>query len=164
MKIQRGALGNDSEYSDNERIKRYVAKYTINPAIAAGISNYVGSVEVGKIADLVLWDPKSFGTKPKLIIKGGFCLHSVMGDSNASIPTPQPVMHRKMFGALGVALHETCYSFMCKMAVDANVAKEYGIKKQILPIQGAASAKKYDMKLNNATDRKSTRLNSSHAQ
>lgn len=151
MKMQRGVLEGDAEHDDNNRIKRYVAKYTINPAIAAGVSEYIGSVEVGKIADLVLWDPKTFGTKPKMIIKGGFCLHSVMGDSNASIPTPQPVMHRNMFGAYGVALHETCYSFMCKMAVDANVAKEYGIKKQVLAIKGAASAKKSDMKLNNAT-------------
>lgn len=151
MKMQRGILEGDKEYDDNNRIKRYVAKYTINPAIAAGVSEYVGSVEVGKIADLVLWDPKSFGTKPKLIIKGGFCLYSVMGDSNASIPTPQPVMHRKMFGAYGVALHETCYSFMCKLAIDADVAKEYGIKKKVLAVKNAANAKKSDMKLNNAT-------------
>lgn len=151
MKLQFGTLQGDNEHDDNNRIKRYVAKYTINPAIAAGISEYVGSVEVGKIADLVLWDPRSFGTKPKLIIKGGFCLHSVMGDSNASIPTPQPVMHRKMFGAYGVALHETCYSFMCKLAIDADVAKEYGIKKKVLAVKNAANAKKTDMKLNDAT-------------
>lgn len=151
MKLQRGALEGDSKHDDNNRIKRYVAKYTINPAIAAGVSEYVGSVEVGKIADLVLWDPRSFGTKPKLIIKGGFCLYSVMGDSNASIPTPQPVMHRKMFGAYGVALHQTCYSFMCQLAIEANVAKEYGIKKQVLPVKGAANVKKSDMKFNSAT-------------
>ncbi|PZT48125.1 urease subunit alpha [Helicobacter valdiviensis] len=151
MKEQRGAMEGDSEYCDNNRIKRYIAKYTINPAIAAGVSEYVGSVEVGKIADLVLWDPKSFGTKPKMVIKGGFCALSVMGDSNASIPTPEPIMHRKMFGAIGEAVHRTCYSFMCKMAVEANVAEEYGIKKKVLPIKGAAHAKKADMKLNNAT-------------
>lgn len=151
MKLQRGALDGDTEHNDNNRIKRYIAKYTINPAIATGTSQYLGSVEVGKIADLVLWNPKSFGTKPKLVIKGGFCAISVMGDSNASIPTPQPVMHRKMFGALGGAVHKTCYTFMCQMAIDENVAEKYGIKKRVLPVKGAANAKKSDMKLNTAT-------------
>ncbi len=151
MKKQRGALEDDSEYDDNNRIKRYVAKYTINPAIAAGIADYVGSVEVGKIADLVVWDPKTFGTKPLMVIKAGFCAVSVMGDSNASIPTPQPVMHRKMFGGISAAVHKTCYSFMCQMAIDDNVAQKYGLKKKVLPIKGASTAKKADMKLNNAT-------------
>lgn len=152
MKKQRGVeVCGDSEYNDNNRIKRFISKYTINPAIAAGIADYVGSVEVGKIADLVLWNPKTFGTKPKMIIKGGFCLYSQMGDSNASIPTPQPVFHRKMFGAYGKALSNTCYTFMCKMAVDANVAAEYGLEKQVLPIRGASTAKKADMKFNDAT-------------
>lgn len=151
MKLQRGSLDGDSAHDDNNRIKRYIAKYTINPAIAAGVDQYLGSVEVGKIADLVLWNPKSFGTKPKMVIKGGFCAVSVMGDSNASIPTPQPVMHRKMFGAIGEAVHQTCYSFMCQMAIDDNVAEKYGIKKKVLPIKGASTAKKSDMKHNSAT-------------
>ncbi|ECP8568077.1 amidohydrolase family protein, partial [Salmonella enterica subsp. enterica] len=119
--------------------------------IAAGISQHVGSVEVGKIADLVIWDPRTFGTKPKMVIKGGMCAVSVMGDSNASIPTPQPVMHRKMFGAIGIAVHKTCYSFMCQKAVNDNVAEKYGLKKGILPISGASTAKKKDMKFNSAT-------------
>lgn len=151
MKKQRGALEGDSEYDDNNRIKRYIAKYTINPAIAAGIADYVGSVEVGKIADLIVWDPKTFGTKPLMVIKSGFCVYSVMGDSNASIPTPQPVMHRKMFGSIGSAVYKTCYSFMCQMAIDDKVAQKYGLKKKVLPIKGASTAKKADMKLNNAT-------------
>lgn len=151
MKEQRGILDGDSQYNDNNRIKRYISKYTINPAIAAGISEHVGSVEVGKIADLVLWDPRSFGAKPRMILKSGFCLLSAMGDSNASIPTPQPVWHRKMFGALGHAVHKTCISFMCQMAIDANVAEKYGIKKRVLPIKGASTAKKADMKFNNST-------------
>ncbi|EAM9431119.1 TPA_asm: urease subunit alpha [Salmonella enterica] len=151
MKEQRGILEDDSKYNDNNRIKRYISKYTINPAIAAGISQYVGSVEVGKIADLVIWDPRTFGTKPKMVIKGGMCAVSVMGDSNASIPTPQPVRHRKMFGAIGIAVHKTCYSFMCQKAVNDNVAEKYGLKKGILPISGASTAKKKDMKFNSAT-------------
>lgn len=151
MKEQRGTLDGDNQYSDNNRIKRYVAKYTINPAIAAGIDKYVGSIEVGKIADLVIWDPRTFGTKPKMIIKGGFCAMSAMGDSNASIPTPQPVMHRKMFGGIGHALHKTCFTFMCKKAVEDNVAEKYGLKKSVLPVIGASTAKKKDMKLNCAT-------------
>lgn len=151
MKIQRGPLEGDSKYSDNERIKRYIAKYTINPAIAAGVSDYVGSIEVGKIADLVLWDPKKFGTKPKMVFKSGFCVMSEMGDSNASIPTPQPIIHRKMFGALGRAVSKTCYTFMCQLAIDENVKEKYGLQKQVLPIKGASTAKKTDMKLNNAT-------------
>lgn len=148
MKIQRGPLEGDSEFSDNERIKRFVAKYTINPAIAAGIDKYVGSIEVGKIADLVLWDPRSFGTKPKMVFKSGFCALSVMGDSNASIPTPQPIIHKKMYGALGKAVHKTCITFMSKLAIEENVAEKYGLNKRILPIVGASTAKKSDMKLN----------------
>lgn len=151
MKIQLGTLDGDDKFADNNRIKRYIAKYTINPAIAAGVDEYLGSVEVGKIADLVLWDPKTFGTKPKMVIKAGICVLSQMGDSNASIPTPQPVFHRKMYGAIGGAVHKTCYTFMSKLAIDENVAKKYGLKKQILPIKGASTAKKSDMKLNNAT-------------
>lgn len=151
MKMQLGTLEGDSEYSDNNRIKRYIAKYTINPAIAAGVADYIGSVEVGKIADLVLWDPKSFGTKPKMVLKAGFCVMSEMGDSNASIPTPEPVIHRKMYAAYGKALYKSCFTFMSKLAIDLNVAEKYGIQKQVLPTRGAATAKKADMKLNNAT-------------
>ncbi len=149
MKLQFGPLDGDSEYSDNERIKRYIAKYTINPAIATGISEYVGSIEVGKIADLVIWDPKTFGTKPLMVFKAGFCVLSVMGDSNASIPTPEPVFHRKMFAAN--AVHQTCFTFMSKLAIDDNVKDKYGLKKEVLAVINAANAKKSDMKLNNAT-------------
>lgn len=151
MKEQRGSLEGDSEYDDNNRIKRYIAKYTINPCIITGISEYIGSIEVGKYADIVIWDPKTFGTKPLMVLKSGFCVYSVMGDANASIPTPQPVFHRRMYGAYGNAMHDICFTFMSKIAVEANVAKEYGLKKKILPVKNAAHVKKADMKLNNAT-------------
>ncbi len=105
MKVQRGPLAGDSSRNDNERVKRYVAKYTINPAIAHGISHEVGSIEPGKLADLVLWSPAFFGVKPEMMIKGGFIAWSVMGDANASIPTPQPVLYRPMFGSFGGAIH-----------------------------------------------------------
>lgn len=151
MKEQRGALEGDSEYDDNNRIKRYVAKYTINPCIVTGISEYVGSIEVGKFADLVLWDPKTFGTKPLLVLKSGFCVYSVMGDANASIPTPQPVLHRPMYGAYGRAAGDLSFSFMAKAAIDAGVPAEYRLQKKVLPIKNAKNVKKADMKLNNAT-------------
>lgn len=151
MKAQRGPLEGDSEYDDNNRIKRYVAKYTINPCIVTGVDEYIGSVEVGKYADLVIWDPKTFGTKPLMVLKSGFCVYSVMGDANASIPTPQPVFHRYMYGGYGSAVHNTSFTFMSKAAVDANVPSEYGLKKIVLPVKGASKVKKADMKLNNAT-------------
>ncbi len=117
MKKQRGALPEDSEKgNDNFRVKRYVAKYTINPAITHGITSYVGSLETGKIADLVLWKPALFGAKPEMIIKGGMIIAARMGDPNASIPTPQPVIYRPMFGAYGKALHKTCTTFVSALS------------------------------------------------
>ena len=121
MKKQRGTLPEDCERNDNFRIRRFVAKYTINPAITQGISQYVGSVEVGKLADLVLWNPKMFGVKPDMIIKGGFIIASKMGDANASIPTPEPVVYTDMFGAYGLARANTCISFVSKAAYDDGI-------------------------------------------
>src|SRR5487761_2648396 len=136
MKKQRGFLpedeGNDN---DNFRVKRYVAKYTINPAITHGLSDYVGSVEVGKFADLVLWKPALFGAKPEMIIKGGMIIASRMGDPNASIPTPQPVIYRHMFGAYGKALHKTCFTFVSQISLDNGVVHSYELQKQILPVK-----------------------------
>ena len=115
--------------NDNFRVKRYVAKYTINPAITHGISEYVGSLEAGKLADIVLWKPALFGAKPEMIIKGGMIIASRMGDPNASIPTPQPVMYRHMFGAYGKALHKTCVTFVSKLSLEKNVVQQYGSAK-----------------------------------
>src|SRR5678815_4513313 len=112
MKVQRGPLASDSERNDNARVKRYIAKYTLNPAIAQGMAAEIGSIEEGKLADLVLWSPAFFGVKPDLVIKGGSIVCALMGDPNASIPTPQPVHYRPMFGALGRALAEHCLTFV----------------------------------------------------
>ena len=109
MKKQRGIMEGDRELSDNNRAKRFVAKYTINPAITHGISEYVGSIEVGKIADLVIWNPAFFGVKPEMVLKNGFVVEGLMGDANASIPTPQPVIYRPMYGQIGKALSSTQY-------------------------------------------------------
>ena len=128
MKKQRGKLDGDSEVGDNARVKRYVAKYTINPAIAHGISEYVGSVETGKMADLVLWEPAFFGIKPDLIVKGGLIAHSLMGDPNASIPTPQPVLYRPMFASYGKARAKTSLTFVSKAAYENEVARNWGYK------------------------------------
>lgn len=152
MKKQRGKLPEDQEnVGDNTRVKRYIAKYTINPAITHGISKYVGSVEVGKMADLVLWDPKFFGVKPDLIIKGGMISYSIMGDPNASIPTPQPVLYRPMFGAYGKALTSTCATFVSKFAYDHDIKSELGLSRRVLPVGGIRNLTKKDMKLNNKT-------------
>ncbi|MGA1933125.1 urease subunit alpha [Arcobacter sp. YIC-464] len=147
MKKQRGALEGDDEKSDNERIKRYIAKYTINPAIACGIDEYVGSVEVGKMADLVLWNRAFFGVKPELVIKGGFIALAMMGDSNASIPTPEPNMYRPMFGSLGKASAKTSAIFTSKVASE-NLASKLGINKQVLSVKNTRNIGKKDMKLN----------------
>jgi urease subunit alpha len=147
MKKQRGFLAPDAD-NDNFRVKRYVAKYTINPAITHGISDYVGSLEPGKLADLVLWKPALFGAKPEMIIKGGMIICSRMGDPNASIPTPQPVMYREMFGAFGKALHNTCVSFVSQAAVD--VVKGYGLQKMVLPVKNCRNIGKKDMIHNNS--------------
>ena len=149
MKVQRGPLEGDSARNDNLRVRRYIAKYTINPAITQGIADYVGSVEVGKLADLVLWKPAFFGTKPSLIVKGGFIAAAPMGDPNASIPTPQPVHYRMMFGALGGACAATSYTFVSKAAMQANIKQQLGLKKMIAPVGNTRNIRKKDMVLNN---------------
>jgi urease subunit alpha len=150
MKKQRGYLGEDKD-NDNFRVKRYVAKYTINPAITHGISDYVGSLEPGKLADLVLWKPALFGAKPEMIIKGGMIISSRMGDPNASIPTPQPVMYREMFGAFGKALHNTCVSFVSQAAFNNGIAQEYGLQKMVLPVRNCRNIGKKDLVHNSST-------------
>lgn len=150
MKTQRGKLIPD-ETNDNFRVKRYIAKYTINPAITHGISKYVGSVETGKIADLVLWQPEFFGVKPKMIIKGGFIASSIMGDPNASIPTPEPVFYRNMFGSLGRAKFSTSYTFMSQVSIHADIHKKLGLQKRVLAVENCRSISKKDLIHNNAT-------------
>lgn len=150
MKQQRGSLPGDSG-NDNFRVKRYVAKYTINPAISHGISEYVGSLEPGKLADIVLWKPAFFGVKPEMIIKGGFIIASRMGDPNASIPTPQPVIYRPMFGAYGKALHQTCYTFVSKASLDNGSIEQYGLQKMVAPVKNCRNISKKDLIHNNAT-------------
>ena len=148
MKVQGGALQEDSERNDNLRAKRYVAKYTINPAITHGIADYVGSVEKGKLADLVLWKPAFFGAKPSLIIKGGFIVAAPMGDPNASIPTPQPVHYRPMFGALGGARAATCYTFVSQVAMDTDIKDQLGLNKQLAAVSNTRNISKKNMLLN----------------
>ncbi len=128
MKTQRGALPQDSARNDNFRVKRYVAKYTINPAITHGIAEEVGSIEPGKLADLVLWKPSMFGVKPEIIVKGGFIAWSVMGDANASIPTPQPVLYRPMFGSFGGATASTTLTFVSQSSIDAGIQRLFRTK------------------------------------
>ena len=152
MKVQRGALPEDEgNENDNTRIKRYVSKYTINPAVAHGISSYVGSIEKGKMADIVLWKPSMFGAKPEMIIKGGMIIASKMGDPNASIPTPQPVMYRHMFGAAGKALFGTCATFVSKISLDKKIVQQYGLQKMVLPVKNCRNIGKKDMVNNTAT-------------
>jgi urease subunit alpha len=152
MKVQRGSLPEDEdEGNDNFRVKRYVAKYTINPAISHGISDYVGSIEKGKLADIVLWKPAFFGVKPEMIIKGGMIIASKMGDPNASIPTPQPVIYRHMFGAAGKALLNTCATFVSKVSLEKKIVQKYGLQKMILPVKNCRNIGKKDMVHNNAT-------------
>ncbi len=148
MKRQRGALVEETGDNDNFRVKRYIAKYTINPAITHGIAQHVGSIEVGKMADIVLWKPAFFGTKPDVIVKGGAIVAAAMGDPNASIPTPQPVHYRPMFGALGRARTETCVTFASKLAVEEGMAEAYGIDKPLVAVDGCRKAQKADMVLN----------------
>jgi urease subunit alpha len=151
MKVQRGPLAEDSDRNDNYRVKRYVAKYSINPAITHGIAKYVGSIEPGKMADLVLWKPAFFGVKPEMIVKGGLIAWSVMGDANASIPTPQPVLYRPMFGAFGKAVTSTSLTFTSKAALDAELPKRLGLHKTAVAVENCRSIGKANMKLNNAT-------------
>ena len=148
MKTQFGALAGDPAHHDNGRVKRYVAKYCINPAIAHGISHEVGSIKVGLMADLVLWNPAFFGVKPKVIVKGGFINAALMGDPNASIPTPQPVHYRNMFGSFGRARNETCRTFLSKAANEAGIAEQLGLQNKIGEVRDTRNVKKKDMVLN----------------
>ena len=151
MKQQRGPLEGDSESSDNERIKRYIAKYTINPALASGISHAVGSVEEGKLADLVIWEPAFFGVKPKLVFKSGYVVRSIMGDSNASIPTPQPRTMRYSFGALGKAVGRTAVTFLPTAAIEAGLEDSLKIDRKFVEAKGIRNIRKKDLPYNNAT-------------
>jgi urease subunit alpha len=148
MKLQRGALPQDSARNDNFRARRYVAKYTINPAITHGIAHEVGSIEVGKLADLVLWRPAFFGAKPALIIKGGMIVAAPMGDPNASIPTPQPVHYRRMFGALGGARSATSVSFVSQAALAGGLGERLGLRKRLVAVSGTRHLRKRDLILN----------------
>ncbi|WP_046114643.1 urease subunit alpha [Aquincola tertiaricarbonis] len=145
MKQQRGTLPGDSERNDNTRVKRYIAKLTINPAIAHGVSHEVGSIEVGKWADLVLWRPAFFGVKPSLILKGGFIAAAAMGDANASIPTPQPVHYRPMFGSYGGAVHRTSLTFVSAASLASGAAERYGLHKRLAAVKGCRGITKADM-------------------
>jgi urease subunit alpha len=150
MKVQRGSLSEDPPEHDNFRIKRYIAKYTINPALTHGIAHEVGSIEVGKLADIVLWNPMFFGAKPGLVIKGGMIVAAPMGDPNASIPTPQPVHYRPMFGALGGARHATSVSFVSQAALEDNVVQRVGMQKRAVAVRGTRTIKKADLIHNHA--------------
>jgi urease subunit alpha len=153
MKVQRGPLAQDSERNDNFRVKRYVAKYTINPAIAHGIAAHVGSVEVGKLADLCLWNPAMFGVKPEMVIKGGMIAWAQMGDANASIPTPQPRHMRPMFGSFGGAIAATSLTFMSKAAINRGIHGKLNLQKQVVAVSDIRKLTKRDMKLNDAMPR-----------
>ena len=148
MKVQRGSLSGDPGRHDNLRVKRYISKYTKNPALANGIAHEVGSIEIGRLADLVLWKPAFFGVKPSLIVKGGMIVAAPMGDPNASIPTPQPVHYRMMFGALGGARNATCMSFLSNAAIKANVVDTLGLANLIGTVSNARAISKRDMVLN----------------
>ncbi|MXX11433.1 MAG: urease subunit alpha [Nitrospira sp. SB0667_bin_9] len=156
MKVQRGHLDPSGVHAvtkqdDNFRAKRYVAKYTINPAITHGISPEVGSVEVGKLADLVIWNPAFFGVKPDLVVKGGFLVEAAMGDPNASIPTPQPVLSRPMFGAWGKALFSTSVTFLSQAGIDCRIPEQLGLQKRVVAVRNCRRIGKRDLKLNDAT-------------
>lgn len=150
MKLQRGLIGPGGSDNDNFRIRRYIAKYTINPAIANGLAKFVGSVEVGKLADLVLWKPSFFGAKPEMVIKGGAIAWANMGDANASIPTPEPVISRPMFGAFGKAGSTHSIAFVSKEAADNGIKAEYELDKRVEAVGGVRKLTKLDMKLNDA--------------
>lgn len=152
MKVQRGHLspieGKDLSRNDNFRARRYVAKYTINPAITHGIAHEVGSVEVGKLADLVIWKPAFFGVKPEMVLKGGFIAQAQMGDPNASIPTPEPIISRPMFGAFGRALTSTSLTFLSQAGLDRGIPQKLGLQKRVVAVKNCRSVKKRDLKLN----------------
>ncbi len=151
MKTGRGKLKEDAPGHDNFRVLRYVAKITINPAIAHGVSHVIGSVEVGKIADLVLWEPGFFGAKPKLVLKNGMISWALMGDPNASLPTPQPVYYRPMFGAYGTVLAENNITFVSQAGYDAGVHRTLELKRQVVPVKNLRKIGKKDMVRNSGT-------------
>ena len=152
MKEERGALPEDKGHgNDNFRVKRYISKYTINPAITHGISKYVGSVEPGKLADLVLWNPAFFGVKPDMVIKGGMIIASKMGDANASIPTTQPVLYQPMFAAHGRAKYASCLTFVSEAAMEEHVKEKYGLEKKVVPVENCRNIGKKDMVYNDKT-------------
>ena len=151
MRKMKGPLPEDNDENDNFRIKRYIAKITINPAITHGISDYVGSIETGKIADIVIWMPQFFGVKPKLIVKGGFIAYSLMGDPNASIPTTEPIYYRPMFGALGKAKKTTSVTFTSQLALDSGLENKIKIEKKLLAVKNCRNIGKKDMVHNDAT-------------
>jgi urease subunit alpha len=153
MKRQRGPLPGEKSGCDNLRVRRYVAKFTINPAIAHGVAHEIGSVETGKLADLVLWKPAFFGVKPEMIVKGGMIAWSTMGDANASIPTPQPVIYRPMFGSFGGALHATSLTFVSKAAMKAGLRETLGLKKKTVAVNHCRGLTKRDMVNNDALPR-----------
>jgi len=148
MKVQRGSLSPDTARNDNFRVRRYLAKYTINPALTHGVAHEVGSIEAGKLADIVLWRPAFFGAKPAMIIKGGMIVAAPMGDPNASIPTPQPVHYRHMFGALGRARTATSVSFVSKAALEGGMAERLKLDKRLVAVQGTRTVRKRDLVLN----------------
>lgn len=150
MKKQFGRLPEEKGRGDNFRVKRYIAKYTINPALTHGIAKYVGSIEVGKLADLVVWHPAFFGVKPELVLKGGMIAYSVMGDPNASIPTPQPVMYRPMFASYGKALYRTSITFVSKTAFELGISQQLNLQKMIQPVEHIRNLSKNDMVYNSA--------------
>jgi urease subunit alpha len=149
MKVQRGPLAGDTNGSDNARIKRYVAKYTINPAITHGVAHVVGQVRPGFFADLVLWHPAFFGVKPELVLKGGMIAYAAMGDPNASIPTPEPVLYRPMFAA--AAPHATTLTFVSQAALDRDVPALLGLRTRVATVRGCRTLGKRDMVNNDAT-------------
>ena len=151
MKKQRGQLADENGNNDNFRVRRYIAKYTINPAIAHGMSSEIGSVEIGKRADLVLWDPAFFGVKPEMVLLGGTIAMAQMGDPNASIPTPQPVYSRPMFGAYGRSVEKSAATFVSKVAFDEGIKNTLGLAKELLPVINTRDIGKADLLLNNAT-------------
>ena len=151
MKVQRGPLPDDSARNDNQRVKRYVAKYTINPALTHGIAHEVGSIEGGKLADLVLWKPAFFGVKPEMVVKGGLIAWSVMGDANASIPTPQPVFYRPMFGSFGRATAATAVHFVSQASLEAGIPAQLGLTRRAVAVSRCRTIGKRDMVHNHAT-------------
>jgi len=151
MKRQRGRLTEDGDRADNFRVKRYIAKYTINPALTHGLAEDIGSVEIGKLADLCLWSPAFFGVKPDLVLKAGTITAALMGDPNASIPTPQPVHYRPMFGAFGRTLSASSVTFLPSLAIQRGVPEQLGLERMVLPAHGIRAIDKKCMVLNDAT-------------